>query len=272
MLGTFYSSNQYGAFAAGIAVFGAALVLSRDSLLRWLGAVTAVTGGVGCALSHSAASTALLLAGAAFLMVASLVAGGRRFVRVAALSSIAALVYGAAAGLRALVAGPPVGATASWMPTSYGTAKLSQSKFDDLRARFHYWNVAWHDFLASPWTGHGHGWFGYHFGQTMHPGEFFSRWAHSGILQALADGGLLFGLPVALASAALLALAARRLLRSRRLIDTDPIMLAAAVAAVVFVVHAQFDFDWNYPVLAGVLGLVGGFMISPHRPGSSARS
>jgi hypothetical protein len=264
LVGTFYGDNQFGAFAAAIAVFGGALALSKDRLLRPLGAAAAFTGGLACALSLSLASTVLLVAAAGALVAAVVVADGRRLARAAGLGAIAAMVVVCTRGLQALVGPPPAGAKATWLP-NYGVARLSLDKWDDVRARLHYWNVAWHDFLASPWTGRGHGWFGLHFGQTMHPGEYFSHWTHNGVMQALADGGLLFGLPVAVAAAALLVSATRRMARARRLVDADPIVLGAALAVTVLALHAQFDFDWNYPILAGVLGLVGGLVAAPTR-------
>jgi O-antigen ligase len=268
LVGTFYGDNQFGAFEAAVAVLGAALALSRDRLLRPLGAAAAVTGGIGCMLSLSLASTVIMTMAVGVLVFAAVVADRRtRRTRTAMLGAIGTVVVGSSLALKALVGPPPSGAKATWLPR-YGDAKLTLDKWDDVRARLHYWDVAWHDFLSAPWSGHGHGWFGLHFGQTMHAGEYFSRWTHNGILQALADGGLLFGLPVAAAAGALLWVATRRLMRARRLVDDDPLLLGAALAVLVLVLHAQFDFDWNYPVLAGLLGLVGGIVAARQPAGA----
>lgn len=84
-----------------------------------------------------------------------------------------------------------------------------------------------------------------------------SPYVHSGYLQAFADGGLLFGLPVLLLCLAVASGLVRRLVRaSRRPGEADDIAAVAAVAALALMAHSALDFDWSYPALLSMTGVV----------------
>ena len=108
------------------------------------------------------------------------------------------------------------------------------------------------------WTGVGFGRFGLSAASELDlaDGTAGSAFAHSGPLQALADGGLLLGVPVLLALGLVVWAACRRL-ALRRPASTDRLIGAAgAVAVLTLLAHSSLDFDWTYPALAAIFAAV----------------
>jgi O-antigen ligase len=93
-----------------------------------------------------------------------------------------------------------------------------------------------------------------------------SALVHNGGLQALADGGLLLGVPLLLLlGAAVVALVRAAIPRSgaRR----GPMVEVAAVAGLMLIAHSMVDFDWSYPALAVIAAVVIGLAV-PDSPGT----
>ena len=86
--------------------------------------------------------------------------------------------------------------------------------------------------------------------------------SHNDYLQALAEGGLLLGLPFLIACGAI----GIRLLRvsfvsvRRRSVDVRTGMCVGALA---LMAHAAIDFDWTYPALFALAAILAGAAIGP---------
>ncbi len=90
-----------------------------------------------------------------------------------------------------------------------------------------------------------------------------SSLAHSGVLQAFADGGLPLGAATTAAIAALVVALIGRLLRSLRSTEGRGLVgPASAVAALALLAHSLVDADWSYAALAGVFGIVAALGVS----------
>jgi hypothetical protein len=94
--------------------------------------------------------------------------------------------------------------------------------------------------------------------------------AHDDYLQALAEGGLLLGLPF-LGACGAIAFGLLRVGRSRvhsRVVD---VRTGVVVGAIALMVHAAVDFDWTYPALFCLAAIVTALALGPvlRRPARS---
>jgi O-antigen ligase len=178
-------------------------------------------------------------AGAAVVAVAALgvdthshrLLGGAAIVACAAFAAVVPrprlsrlLVVGAARAAIALVA---IGAAAS-------VTRLGD--------RAHYWRAAWQGFRAHPLLGGGAGtfdvqWFRYR------DVAITVRDAHNLYLGTLAELGVV-GLVLLVALLATPVLCARR--------ARDPLLTAVLASYCAFLVHAAFEWDWKFPLVAGI--------------------
>jgi hypothetical protein len=117
-------------------------------------------------------------------------------------------------------------------------------------------------FASRPLTGYGLGSYRRIAPQFSSPAAHLTSSAHSEPAEALAEGGLAFGIPFLGASLAAVWLVLTGLARPGRIgrpeSPTDirgPLVLGAAGAVAALVMHGAADFDWLYPVLPGLLGL-----------------
>lgn len=252
MVGTFYWHNQFGVFAAAMAVFALALaVRSRhaEDILAWLVA-PAMLAGLG--LSHSRASE-LAAAFTLLLLVAVLVArrAGWQLLRLA-------IGLGLGAGTAWLfIAAVRSGhhELAGSAATVRGLETESVSSASSTRTTF--WRAAWHIFVHAPLVSHGYNSFAVLAPRAQPAGSGISTWAHSGPLQVLSDGGVVLGVPVLTAALAGVTRATRPLHQGlSRLRDLDTVRVAAALALLTLLAHTCVDFDWQYPALAAVAAVM----------------
>lgn len=248
VIGTFFWHNAFGAFSASIATFALAVAVWSDGPERLFSAIVAATFLATTVLSTSRASELLLALAVACLVAVTAI---RRDARSAATLGVVLLAgFGVFHLFTDLVAGPGGALThAVTAPDrNFGGSEAS---------RLYWWTSALKLFATSPIASHGFGSFallGPHYAPTTAP---WSRWAHSGPLQALADGGLLLGLPV-LAITGAMALAFIRVVgrAARQGARVNGVRLGAAVGGLVLLAHACLDFDWQYPVLFALPGVM----------------
>lgn len=104
-------------------------------------------------------------------------------------------------------------------------------------------------------------------GNHVPVGSNVSAFVHDGYAEALTSGGLAFGLPLLGIWSLVGVAAARRYLQScRQSCPERPVFVGAALAAGVLLVHSAVDFDWHYPSLLVLLGVVGGMLLTSPAP------
>jgi hypothetical protein len=183
----------------------------------------------------------------------------------------AAAAAAIAAGILAAVAGVPLSSPrASRRPGALAVAvtlavvvgaAVAIAAGGSRQPRSSYYHVAWHEYLAHPWLGSGAGTFGRYW---LHSGLVTSRGgaldAHSLYLETLAELGPLGLLLVV----AFLLYPLRRAIASRN----TPGVPAACGAAVAFLVHVGFDWDWEMPVVvvAGIACLAAVLLADTQQP------
>jgi O-antigen ligase len=259
MSGTFYWYNQYAAFLLAPAVIGAGVAAIGRGQLRLVGVVTAILGSAGVVLSTSRASMTLLGAGwIAAGILAVLVGDGprRRFMSAArwvVLASTAALVT-------VTLPGPPF--FDHHLPPFASTAArgATESVGQNGGFRMQFWQQALSIFRHHPLTGTGFDSFGHQAGLVA-PHGAHSTLVHSGLLQPLNDGGLLLGVPFLLACVLIGFGLCRRLLPDAWHADHGLVALVS-LATLVVGVHSAVDFDWTYPSLMALSGILAGLALA----------
>jgi O-antigen ligase len=247
MVGTFYQQDMFGAFCCAVALVAGTLAVLGRSPWRWVGWVVAPIAVSGTVLSTGRAPQALLIVGVLTLLGICLT-GERRAQRVAALAGLIAVSI----GLLFLLTGPLLFPHSSGSPISGTTRRAgSDSLGSSSSIRQAYWRAAVREFADAPFAGEGLGAFGLTFFDRAPLGAFGSRYAHNGFLQAFAEGGLLLGLPLLLLGL-LTVVAGLRALPQRGPLHS-PWRAAAALGALALLGHSLVDFDWTFPVLAGLL-------------------
>jgi len=243
VVGTFYWHNQFGAFAAAIAILASAMVMrSRrpEDVIAWIIAplFLALTW-----LSHSrGAAVALLVAGLSLL--------GMPFAR---RQWWVLLRAGGAIALALAVYGLLVTAVSS-------SGGFSPAK-DSLSSTTHFRVTAAEEGLKvfdhAPLLSHGFGSLADTGWQHPAPGTTTSPYAPAAEVQALSDGGLVLGIPALLALALFAWSVIRSTLRSARGQPApDWLRLGGSLAALALLLHASMDFDSQYPVLLGLLAVL----------------
>jgi O-antigen ligase len=266
MIGTFFWHNQYATYLLPGLLIGTAQALAATRIHRLVGWVTAPVCLAGVVLSTSRAS--MLLAGVGVAVVVLLVLAGpsssRRTPRVAA-----ALGLGALCAAVTLVLTSPVffqgAASSPGAATAARAANESVSQNTGYRLQF--WEAAIGQAADRPLLGGGFGSFRELSVTHLPPGAVRPSSAHNELLNAFAEGGLLWGLPVALAIGFALLAAVGLLLRQLRRPDADrAVSVGAAVALGAVVAHALVDFDWSYPALVVTTGVLTGLVLALWRP------
>lgn len=248
MVGTYYWKNQFAAALLAPAVLGAWLALTGHPRYRVVGWIATPLACAGVVFSASRATTVLTaLALAAVCLVCWL---GVRSIR-AAVKTLGLLVACALAPV--LLSGPPLfTAPASGLLGQMGNAETLDTSWVD---RIRYYQEAVNVFLGHPW-GVGYGRFSAVATPQTPEGRAMSALVHDGPLQALVDGGLLLVVPLLVACALLMWAALRRLPVRRGATGDQLLTAAAAIAAIGLFGHSLFDFDWTYPALAAMFGVV----------------
>jgi O-antigen ligase len=248
MVGTFYWHNQFAAALLAPAVLGVWLALTSHPRFRAVGWIAVPLCVAGVLFSTSRATIALT----AVALVATCVVCwiGTRTVRV--LARAGGLVA-ACAVVTYVLPGPPFFAERASALSA--TAARSDSLGTSWTDRLYYGQEAIRVFLDHPW-GVGYGRFSSVAAPTTPSGTTMSALIHNGLLQALVDGGLLLAIPVLIGCGVVLWRVLRRL-PGRRGASADRVLVsAAAIAAIGLFGHSLFDFDWTYPSLAAMFGIV----------------
>jgi len=285
MVGTYYWHNQLAVALLMPALLGAALAVAGRRPWRAAGWVAAPVCVAGVVLSTSRATGVALVVGwLAVLVVAVATATDRRAAVVRAL-----VVTVAACALTFVLPGPPLFDTRV-SPLSGASARAAAGESVDANTiyRTQFWREAVSVTAHSPWTGAGYGRMAQVSAPLTPTAWAHSPLAHSGPLQAFADGGLPLGISVLAALALLAAALARVLWRGLRsavaprrgaaasdgALDAASrdsrgaeradaaLTMAAAVAGLALLAHSLVDVDWSYPALAAQFAVAVGLALS----------
>jgi O-antigen ligase len=273
MVGTYFWHNQLAVALLLPALLGLALAVSGRRPWRAAGWLAAPLCVAGLVLSTSRATTACLVVGWV-AVVAGCVLTARNRRRVAARAVVLSLV---AAGLTLLLPGPPLfDSRVSPLAGASARAAAGETLDSNTLYRTQFWREAVTVTLHHPVTGAGYGQLAKVAVPLTPTSWAHSPLAHSGPLQAFADGGLLLGLAL-LAGLAVACLALLRLVLAgvRRSLPSavgrpaslaasadSALGLAAAGTALALVAHSLVDIDWTYPALTGQFAVVLGLALA----------
>ncbi|QNO37774.1 O-antigen ligase family protein [Protaetiibacter sp. SSC-01] len=270
MWGTFYWHNQFGIYLViGIAV-AAALAVAGRRIFALLGFLVTFLAGAGVVASGSRASLALLGVVLAVAVVIGLAAGRWK-------GAVRGLVLPIGVVLTAVFMTSAVffpNTDAAGDPTSGLTGRDAEAG-RSVTERIKFWGDAVRLGASSPLVGIGLQAYGRALqcvrdtSLTSHP--------HNEYLLAWAEGGAVAALPVLTVLVGVVWLVVISLRRPRGLeverriswlpsgaeLREDPVRWGALLGLVVSAGHAAFDFDWAYPALLAITGLVGGLAAAP---------
>jgi O-antigen ligase len=269
MWGSFYWHNQFAIYLViGVAV-AAVIVVAGERIFALLGFVVTFLAGAGVVASGSRASLTLL--GAVVVVAIAIGWGARRWVGV-----VRGIALPLGAALTALLM-----TSALFFPDSDAAGEVTAGLDDRSSAessvteRLKFWNDALRLGGSSPLAGIGLQAFGRALqcirdtSLTSHPhNEYLLAWAEGGILAALPVLAVLVGV-VWLVVASLRRPADPSVVRRIRWLPSgaelrdDPARWGALLGLVVAAGHAAFDFDWAYPALLAMTGVVGGVAAAP---------
>lgn len=259
MVGTYYWHNQFAAALLVPGILGLAMILQNMQPWRGVGWIAAPLAFAGVVLSTSRAAMACLVAGWVVVVAIGWLRTDRRGrllgrVVAAALLSLSVTM---------LLPGPPLFSQQAlpWQATQ-DRAATGQTVQTNAVYRTALWREAIAVTQAHPLTGAGYGRLGFE-ARTLVPASWpKSALAHSGPLQAFADGGVPLGMALLLGLAGVAAALLRRLWRPGPVSSSDHLLVAgSAVAALALLAHSAVDFDWAYPTLAATFGVVAGLAL-----------
>jgi hypothetical protein len=258
MVGTFYWHNQFAAFLLAPALIALALLLRNRAPWRLVGWVVAPLAAAGIVYSSSRGGLGILIVG---WLVIGVLACRVKPNRGAVVKWLAASAL--AAGVTMAIAGPPFFAKSA-SPLAATQARASEGDTADANSayRVRMWHEALIVFSHHPVAGVGYGALE-RSAATLTPTSWpRSPLAHDDYLQALAEGGLLLGVPF-LAACGAIGVGLLRSLRGRarrRVIDVRTGLIVGAFA---LMAHAVIDFDWTYPALFTLAAVVSAAAIAP---------
>lgn len=263
MLGTFYWHNQFGAYMLGTGLVGAGSYVLGRSRIRLAGLIVAAISAVGIWLSVSRANIVIFAAGWLALGLFAWRSEHRRGALIRW-----ALIPALAFGLLSLLVSPLLFPHAAYHVGSSAVGKSSVNSLGtDGGARIVFTKAALLAWLHSPLIGNG---FGSFFALSVNHaplGYQLSPYVHDAYAEALVSGGVIFAAPALLG---LLYLGRRFLavLRDRRpagAVEERALRLTATIAAIALLGHSAFDFDWHYPALAALAGVIAALACSGDR-------
>jgi O-antigen ligase len=267
MVGTFYWHNQYAAFLLAPALIALTLLVSHRPPWRLVGWVVAPLAAAGVVYSSSRGGLGILIGG---WLVIGVLASRVKPNRGALVRWLAASVL--AAGVTLAVSGPPFFPSSS-SPFAGTQARSSTGGTADASSsyRVQMWHEAVIVFDHHPVVGVGYGALESTAAKLTPASWPRSPLAHNDYLQALAEGGLLLGVPF-LAACAAIGVGLLRGLRSRARRRALDVRTGLIVGAGALMLHAAIDFDWTYPALFALAAIVSAAAIAPalRRPEDSA--
>ena len=258
MVGTFYWHNQYAAFLLAPALVALTLLVNHRPPWRLVGWVVAPLAVAGVVYSSSRGGLGILIGG--WLLIGVL-ASRVKPNRGALVRWLAASVL--AAGVTLALAGPPFFSTSA-SPFAGAQARSSAGGTADASSsyRLQMWHEAVIVFDHHPAVGVGYGALESTAAKLTPATWPRSPLAHNDYLQALAEGGLLLGLPF-LAACASVGVGLLRGLRSRARRRVLDVRTGLIVGAGALMAHAAIDFDWTYPALFTLAAVVSAAAIAP---------
>ena len=256
MIGSFSWHNQFAAYmliGAGAAIVVAVLA---ERAVALLGGTVFALAAVGVIASGSR-SAAVLLAGAALvgLLISYRASRGAGLIRWGASVSAALLAtvfFFSTAFFPATDAGSLAG----------GLAGRSSAEGSWV-ARLDHWRVAL-EMGAESWL-FGSGLSTYGLRSDCFDRQYYTSNPHNEWLLAWAEGGLVMALPLValLVAAIVIAIRSVRPLPTASALTGDVGRWAALVGVVLALGHAAFDFDWAFPLLIVLAGVMGGVAGAP---------
>jgi O-antigen ligase len=266
MVGTFYWHNQFAAFLLAPALIALALLLRNRAPWRLVGWVVAPLATAGIVYSSSRGGLGILIGGWLLLGILACRVKPNRgaLVRWLAASALAA-------GVTVAISGPPFFAsTASPLAATQARASGGDTADANSAYRVRMWHEAAIVFDHHLVAGVGYGGLQSSAVKLTPASWPRSPLAHNDYLQALAEGGLLLGVPF-LAACGAIGVGLLRGLRSRasrRILDVRTGLIVGAFA---LMAHAVIDFDWTYPALFTLAAVVSAAAIAPilRRPSTS---
>jgi hypothetical protein len=269
MVGTFYWHNQFAAFLLAPALIALTLVVRNRAPWRLVGWVVAPLATAGVVYSTSRGALGILICGwLAIGVLACRVKPNRR----ALVSWLAVSLL--AAGVTVAVSGPPFfPSSASPFAATHARASGGDTADANSAYRVRMWHEAVIVFDHHPVAGVGYGGL-QESAEKLTPGTWpRSPLAHDDYLQALAEGGVLLGVPF-LAACGGIGIGLLRTLRSRARNRVLDVRTGLIVGAFALMAHAAIDFDWTYPALFTMAAIVGAAAIAPAlpRPDTSANA
>ncbi len=258
MVGTFYWHNQYAAFLLAPALIALTLLVNHRPPWRLVGWVVAPLAVAGVVYSSSRGGLGVLIAG--WLLVGALACRVKPN-RGALVRWLAASVL--AAGVTLAISGPPFFSSSS-SPFASTQARASAGGTADASSsyRVQMWHEAVIVFDHHPVAGVGYGALE-STAEKLTPASWpRSPLAHNDYLQALAEGGLLLGVPF-IAACAAIGFGLLRGLRSRARRRVLDVRTGLIVGAGALMAHAAIDFDWTYPALFTLAAIVSAAAIAP---------
>lgn len=236
--------------ALGLILLGPALLARR--LVAGGSGLASAMGMAGAWLAASRGG--ILATGLGILVVgvgAVRLAGWRSLLRMGAVLATGALIV---TSLLNLPGGPGLDAQP--------LAQRNEAASTSLGLRVAHAEAALGMFVDRPLTGYGLGSYRRIAPQFSSPAAHLTSTAHSEPAEALAEGGLAFGIPFLGTSLAAAWLVLMALARPGRIGRPEspaevrgPLALGAAGAVAALAMHGAADFDWLYPMLPGLLGL-----------------
>ena len=258
MVGTFYWHNQYAAFLLAPALVALTLLVNHRPPWRLVGWVVAPLAAAGVVYSSSRGGLGILIGG--WLLIGVLACRVKPN-RGALVRWLAASVL--AAGVTLAISGPPF-FSASASPFAGTQARSSAGGTADASTsyRLQMWHEAVIVFDHHPAVGVGYGALESTAAKLTPATWPRSPLAHNDYLQALAEGGLLLGVPF-LAACVAIGVGLLRGLRSRARRRVLDVRTGLIVGAGALMAHAAIDFDWTYPALFTLAAIVSAAAIAP---------
>lgn len=276
LVGTFYWHNQFGIWMTALGLLAAALAIGGPRRLSVVAAGLAALAGASAVLSTSRTDLALLVAGYLCLVPMALVRGRRRrdllvWACLPVVTSLMLLFLTSAAFFDTKWTGVAAVHVTSNNPGTLGdrgTASLSTNGGD----RWRWTKAALAEWRDQPFLGAGFGSFEDTVPEHVPATANVSAFVHNGYAEALTSGGAAFAVPL-ISFWVLVALAAtRRFFNALRTRSPDgPVSVGTSLAVAVLLLHSGVDFDWHYPSLVVLLGVLGGLLSVPGRARESSR-
>jgi O-antigen ligase len=258
MFGTFYWKNQFAIFLSPGVILGAwCLTSARLRLLQWVGWVVMPLSAAG--IVYSASRAAELAAAVGLLALAAALAVTRRWTELARWAGGVA----AAVGITWILTGPPFFSNRA--PLAGSTLAESASFVTNGTERFEDWHRALDVFRHWPLSGAGfHSFLAASSTVTTYHDSNVTAFAHNGYLQAFSDGGLILGLPLAVAAILVGGACLRLIARDVRARQVT-IATGVGLAALILLLHSGMDYDWSYPALFAEAAILAAWVCSAGR-------